>query len=95
MNTDLTVTVTQADIANGHRHSGLHCPVANALSRVTGQNWHVAAGSLSPCVGEDYEGEDVPKTVRRFIRRFDAMNAVKPFSFVLPCGKRYVMEADV
>ena len=91
MKDDLTVTVTDADIAEGQRCSGLHCPVALALERATHQDWHVADDHLSPCIGDEYESRHVPKEVKRFIRRFDAMESVKPFSFVLSCGKRYVL----
>lgn len=38
---------------------------------------------LDPHDGEAFRGPDVPASVKRFIRRFDRYEPVKPFSFEL------------
>lgn len=81
-------TVTQEDISNGEPGQCMSCPVAIACER---------GGLTEPSVWPDrvYYGKPeyavvggrtsvcVPRSVTRFIYRFDTKKTVKPFSFFL------------
>jgi hypothetical protein len=79
----LHVDVLQHHINAGVRHDCRLCPIAMALSRATGDAWIVGghdfvwkARLYSPMVR-------LPAEVVAFIRRFDAGEECRPFSFTV------------
>ena len=80
-----TVSVTEDHIKNGLRFMCGKCPVALAVSEHTGRKALVGSHTL------DFADNDfmyfkpvLPRSVRRFIKRFDRGLSVKPFKFILP-----------
>lgn len=80
------ITVTAEDIRFGKKRNSGKCPVAFALHRVfpkarvyitkeKGTAWFDKCGKKS-CL-------DAPRSVGRFIKRFDAGKPVQPFSFFI------------
>ena len=84
----LVIQVTGDDIGQGKRRDCGDCPVARALARawgtVPGFGW---AQAEMDCLGVWIDKGDwgyetaTPEAVAEFMRRFDEMEAVFPFSF--------------
>jgi ribosomal protein L31 len=80
--TRILIEVTQKDINSGCRRNTMRCPVAKALKRYV----------RVPLVGSSHiffntentrQIMDTPRSVMRFIKKFDANKPVKPFKFYL------------
>ena len=77
----LKIKVTQEDINNGEPCETMSCPVALALSR--------QLNLFNPVyVSYSYFSTDnkyvyLPRSVKRFIHRFDSGEEVKPFNFII------------
>jgi len=79
----IEVSVTEEDIRNGFTNNCRYCPIANALRRM-GYDPRVdgldivliGEGSKDVCVS-------TPDVANEFIKRFDDMEPVKPFTFEL------------
>ena len=69
------IKVQTKHIKNGHRGSASCCPVALAVRETIGRLLYVCTNKTGP-----YEN---PRSVKRFIKRFDAKKSVKPFNFFL------------
>lgn len=81
----LSVSVTQADIDKSDRESMLpstDCPVARALNRLGMWVAHVGTEGATLVIPETYDEWRciLPPTVRRFVRNFDCLEAVEPFT---------------
>lgn len=79
----MKITVTRNDIRNGVVSDGGQCPVARAIRRVTHARAITVGDTTITVRGEAFSA---PKSVTRFVHRFDDMGtkSVKPFSFSLP-----------
>lgn len=77
INKIITVKVTQKDIKLGIPASASSCPVARALSRVTGDKYKVSSFFYSNSEMQ----RELPPRVVRFIDKFDGDAKVKPFNF--------------
>lgn len=75
------IEVTRKDIRQGKRWASRSCPVALAIQRQTGEDCLVknacivAQGKFLPIKS--------PRSVSRFVRRFDAGKRCQPFRFYL------------
>lgn len=94
----MMIEVTAADIRKGKRSDYHFCPVALAINRQTG---------ITSCVDDKWlelylpgrfpdTFKVLPRSVRRFIRKFDkhGRKAVEPFSFRLPFRKSELLKAQ-
>lgn len=84
----IAVHVTAEDIIGGTPLSGQKCAIARALHReYPERNWHVGPtwiqGALGYLGSNHTDVYDTPREARRFIRAFDANEAVAPFDFKL------------
>lgn len=84
------ITVTEEDIAYGDRRSYCNCPVARAVKRafkVGGSGRPVFVRHEGVFVGqpddERFWMADLPKSVDRFITRFDEGKTVRPFTIAM------------
>ncbi len=81
------VSVTNRHIKAGVFGSCSLCPVALALREaLPDYAFAVGWGSFTVCVPGEELGENIarietPLLARRFIKKFDSLNAVRPFSF--------------
>lgn len=78
----IPVTVTLYDIVMGDPYNAVGCPVALALNRTLGGRWNVKR--LSATRRDDTEGLqriELPETASKFIRDFDHLRPVYPFTF--------------
>jgi len=78
----ITVNVTETDIRRGRPRSLTECPVALALCRTTHQRWYVTD---EHCVNWDDPPRGFPTSseIVHFMRAFDRLEPVQPFSFDL------------
>lgn len=87
----VTVRVTREDIRKGCRFGGSTCPIALAISRALSLPADVGPNNFQLCHEPLFgrTNHPLPLSAQRFIDRFDAELAVKPFSFKLriPEGK--------
>lgn len=86
----MKINVTAEDIKNGARVHCCICPVSLAIRRALNQPinlenyFNVQTGfMLISIVGEEVKRYNTPKSVQRFINKFDMGKEVKPFSFFL------------
>lgn len=79
----VVVEVTQEDIEKGDRQNESSCPVARAVRRTGFPDAQVGAISWKPTLTETYHANPLPKSVRRFIERFDHGKPVSPARFRL------------
>lgn len=78
------VTVTQEHIANGSKSDCGHCPVALALLEATGADRvFVGYGAINTHNGDKVTCFMWPRSVTRFVDKFDEGRPVKPFTFKL------------
>lgn len=82
------ISVTQKDIDTGIRISCINCPVATALTRDTGSLCEVfQTHPNQDCElwchrpGIPIKAISAPRSVNRFVKRFDRGLPVKPFRF--------------
>lgn len=75
-----TIRVTRDCINKGVRQNTTSCPIARALKEAGCRRVRVGVGVM------EFNGRSygVPKSVARFVSRFDNGVAVWPFSFRLP-----------
>lgn len=80
----IRVKVTKRDIKLGLREDMTRCPVALALHHRKFKAANVCYNLIS-LDGLWYRPESIPspKSVERFVKRFDAGKPVRPFSFTL------------
>lgn len=78
----MKISVTQEDIDYGIPGSCLHCPVAIALERYTGDTCEVWGGGAVNL--KDLSTIDLPEKVNEFIQDFDEGNPVHPLEFDIP-----------
>ena len=86
----ILVRVTRADIDEGWRQSCRRCPVALALLRATGLEWHADLDDLR-LIGVPWEDRDrrpvrTPERVRDWMNRFDfckSRRSQRPFRFTV------------
>jgi len=72
------------DIRAGQPKDALACPLALCLSRALDRSVSVAEDLIEvTSLGDATVSAKTPKKLRRFIERFDAGKAVKPFKFTL------------
>ena len=76
MNIQIPIHVTQEHIDNGKRDSCIECPIASAVYDATG-------GLLVNVDAQFADRTSKPKTVRRWIGRFDDGLVVRPIDFTL------------
>lgn len=76
----IKIHVTSEDIRDGQCIND-GCPVALALKRTTGKVHNV--GFLTLMDKNWKRIADAPRSVQRFVRRFDANKPVQPFTFFL------------
>lgn len=77
----MKIYVKRKHIKEGRHCSFEKCPVALALKEQNGLSWCVDEDGISL----DYSNCKViksPRSVKRFIRRFDFGDSVKPFNFI-------------
>jgi len=80
----MNIHVTQKDIDKGTRGDPGACAVALALTRETGQYWMVDGSFLRVCKeGAFTLYRATPPEVSLFIRKFDGLHPVAPFTFKL------------
>ena len=72
----MKIHVTRADIRKGILNC--LCPVKLTLERITRGTWFVG-----PFVARQLIDYPLPRSARRFIKRFDLVLPVKPFKFIL------------
>lgn len=75
------ITVSSGDIRQGKRWRAQSCPVALALQRQLGDVFMVS-GSVIRVLGSGLKINS-PRSVRRFVKRFDKGCPCKPFRFYL------------
>ncbi len=75
----MTINVTQDDIDKGLRRSWKECPVARAITRITGEVTIVGIG----CISTNEGLFSAPQVVKDFVRKFDLLEEVQPFTFEL------------
>lgn len=81
----IRVAVLQSDIDDGVRHSCHSCPVANALTRATGdREARVSSFDWQLCLTVWGRTIPAPWEVVEFVHNFDDGNRVKRFGFELP-----------
>jgi len=76
-----TFQVTRKHIREGKPNMLKACPIALSLKEAIGCETPVIAGAEVVRIGGDFY--DLPRSVQRFIKRFDAGKPVKPFRFRL------------
>lgn len=79
------IKVTQQCIENGEPNSADYCPVALAIREQTDYDYVEVYGKIGE-VGDVYYDEcnvSFPRSVERFVKRFDNNKPVKPFNFFL------------
>ena len=82
--TRILIHVTRADIARGVVEDPDRCPVALALRRQGFSDaWVVETSLHFPLWPRGARTVTAPRSVRRFVRRFDTHKDVAPFSFRL------------
>jgi hypothetical protein len=81
----MRVQVTEDDIEHGDPGSETDCAVARAGARSFGCEFHCMSNLIvvGPMWVEDRAEYDIPRSVRRFIKRYDDGAEVRPFSFTL------------
>ena len=86
----VTITVTQQDIDKAldkrlnHEntyHSISHCPISQAVRRITGTKMKVATTSTNTTINR--KSYRLPNIATNWLLRFDAGKTVKPFSFTI------------
>lgn len=77
------VDVRQCDIYNGAQYWCDSCPVALALARAGVERPRVQCLTIFGIEDEVGWQYHMPRSVRRFVARFDSGKPVKPFRFVL------------
>ncbi len=77
----MIVSVTKAHIKAGKRYDCEECPIALALYDATGDAY-VAVTRDNLQVGP-FKSYKAPRSVSRFVKRFDTNKKVKPFRFIL------------
>ena len=84
----MIIKVTKKHIKNGNRHSIYSCPVALAIQEELGY-----PDFSSICVGNDnfmnkdtYRIVSSPRSVQRFIAKYDTYEEVSPFNFRFDYG---------
>lgn len=75
----VTIDVTADDIAKGKPKEPCDCPIAIATDRAFGGGVAISCGQT--LIGINFVDYSLPVPARRFIRRFDDGENVKPFSF--------------
>jgi hypothetical protein len=83
------VTVTEEDIANGHRGSAKQCPIARALRRELSDYKELREIACTPDMGVSVAARGTvlnlpmcfPPDLIEFIRKFDSGEPVAPFTF--------------
>jgi hypothetical protein len=84
----ITVQVTQRHIDKGEKNDCNYCPVGIAMRESTG--CYVVVTQQAAAFTHDKYGtfaEKMPKSVERFIERYDRGESVKPFQFRLKSFK--------
>lgn len=84
-----TITVTQDDIDHGTRCICDSCPVARALQRQGYPKAHVEDVVWTPDLVKETRFRALPAEAIRFIKNFDNLEPVKPFSFQITRPKGY------
>lgn len=91
------ISVTQKDIDMGVQESCTNCPAAIACKREGLSDVRVFGDVVSYSNGKDYfHGEfkcndaKVPRSLLRFIKRFDAGKPVRQFSFFLDIDENFI-----
>ena len=79
----MKIHVTQDDIYRGNRRNCNYCPVARAVARATSESEVYVGGDIFIRKNEHGSVYHAPRSVRRFIRRFDKGLPVAPFTFIL------------
>ena len=87
----IEVTVTEKDISRGVRYASLHCPIAQAVSRCTGQ---YAGVDLRFVTLYDEDGDiagrwQTPPAAANWLAAFDRGETVRPASFQLTTPVSY------
>lgn len=81
------ISVTKKHISKGKPESCARCPVALALKEQAFNNDYdtvdVGGESIWAKAGSAYSVRKLPRSVVRFINRFDQKKKVKPFNFML------------
>lgn len=87
----IKVTVTQDDINNGYSASAVACPVAKAINRACDHRLYasVTYDKLYLRASTGVVGFMTPKSVHRFITKFDQNSGGRPFSFTLNLRKSH------
>lgn len=75
------ISVELKHIKRGKRKDSLLCPVALAIREQVSSVWHLQASYKFLDV--NYARYHTPRSVLRFMRKFDAAKPVKPFNFIL------------
>ena len=81
----MRIEVTQEDIDRGLKSSCYECPIAYAYKRKVKNKirlgFSVGTEYIDHFVGESQDRYMLPKEAKKFIRRFDQDQPVRPFSF--------------
>ena len=77
----MKIKVTQQDIAKGSRKKCDNCPIARAIKRETKSPVWVNSNHVDYLVKNELVVHLLPKKAITFIKRFDAGETVKPFTF--------------
>src|ERR1700690_929114 len=88
-----TIHVTKHDIAAGEPEAGNSCPIARAVARSFKKKvgtYFVNEKCISHVSNPNYGGQAVgstlgalPQQAQSFVKKFDSLKPVRPFSFVL------------
>ena len=81
----MKIKVMQEDIDVGVCGDGSHCPIAHALSVAGFTGVHVGYNEVVflTSINSPSSSSLLPRSVRAFIKRFDANKPVEPFNFIL------------
>lgn len=80
MEGEMRIYVTKKDIADGQPKNPLFCPIACAANRRFGK-WVRVDSSEIRIVERSYK---LPPAAKKFVKDFDSLKPVRPFSFTLP-----------
>lgn len=69
----ILIEVTKNDIKNGITHDCEYCPVARALNN----------NNILTTFDQLFLSKNCPRSVHRFVARFDSGKLVKPFKFYI------------
>ena len=83
----MTITVEQEHIEKGKMNECERCPIALAITSVTGCWAHVRHYAVDLDTDHGKTWCMLPKEAIRFIKKFDNKLRVEPFSFELDVGK--------